>query len=57
MTNKERIRSLIGNLKNHSWDVFPKFRIEQEDAVALQDLEALKEYISEKEKYMDKENQ
>lgn len=57
MTNKERIRSLIGNLKNHSWDVFPQFRIEQEDAVALQDLEALKEYISEKEKYMDKENQ
>lgn len=49
MTKMERIRALIGNLKNWSWDVFPQFRIEKEDAEALQDLEALKEYIKEKE--------
>lgn len=49
MTNKERIRALIGNLKNWSWDVCPQFRIELEDAKALQDIEALKEYIEEKE--------
>lgn len=49
LTNKERIRSLIGNLKNHVWDVNPQFAVEKEDAEALQDLQALKEYIKEKE--------
>ena len=47
----ERVRALIGNMKNWSWDVEPKFQIEKEDAAALQDIEALKEYIAEKEKY------
>ena len=51
MTKKERIRALIGNLKNWSWDVHPQFRIEKEDAEALQDLEALKEYLDERECY------
>lgn len=51
MDNKERIRALIGNLKNWSWDVHPQFRIEKEDALALQDLDALKAYIAEKESY------
>ena len=35
LTTKERIRSLVGNLKNWSWDVNPQFRIEKEDADAL----------------------
>ena len=54
MTNAERIRSLITNLKNNSWDVFPQFRIEKEDAMALQDFEALKEYVTEREKYAER---
>lgn len=56
MTNSERIRALVGNLKNWSWDIFPQFRIEKEDAEALQDLEAVKEYIREKESYAVKSN-
>jgi hypothetical protein len=51
MTNKERIRALIGNLKNHDWTVNMQFKLEKEDGEALQDLEALKEYIKEKESY------
>ena len=39
----------MGNLKNWSWDVCPQFKIEKEDADALQDIEAVKEYIKEKE--------
>ncbi len=54
MNKKERIRALIGNLKNWSWDIYPQFRIEKEDAEALQDLEALKEYIEEREKYINR---
>lgn len=54
MNKKERIRALIGNLKNWSWDIEPQFRIEKEDAEALQDLEALKEYIEEREKYINR---
>ena len=51
MTKMERIRALIGNLKNWDWTVYPQFSIEKEDADALQDLEAMKEYITEREKY------
>ena len=40
---------MIGNLKNWSWDVYPQFKLEKEDADALQDIEAVKEYIKEKE--------
>lgn len=47
----ERIRALVGNVKNWSWDIYPQFRLEKEDADALQDLEAIKEYVKEKEKY------
>lgn len=54
MTNAERIRALVGNIKNWSWDIFPQFRLEREDAEALQDLEALKEFIAEKERYGEK---
>ena len=42
-------------MKNWTWDVFPQFKIEKDDAEALQDLEALKEYIKEREKYKEKE--
>lgn len=35
MTTEERVRALLGNLKNWSWDVFPQFRIEKEEAEAL----------------------
>lgn len=51
MTKAERIRALVGNVKNWDWDIYPQFRLEREDAEALQDLEALKEYIAEKERY------
>ena len=51
MNNKDRIRALISNLKNNSWDIFPQFRIEKEDADALQDIEAIKAYIAEREMY------
>ena len=37
MTSKERVRALLGNLKNWSWDVEPQFRIEKEDADALRE--------------------
>ena len=51
MTDAERVRALIGNIKNWSWDIYPKFFIEQEDAKALQNDEALKEYLADKERY------
>ena len=44
LTKEERLRALIGNLKNNTCDVFPKFPIEKEDA------EVLIEYYREKEK-------
>lgn len=33
----ERVRALLGNLKNWSWDVNPQFRVEKEDSDALRD--------------------
>lgn len=41
LTTEERIRALLGNLKNWSWDIYPQFKLEKEDA------EALQEYIKE----------
>lgn len=35
LTTEERIRALLGNLRNLDWTVFPYFRIEKEDAAAL----------------------
>lgn len=40
MNTTERVRALLGNLKNWSWDVNPQFRIEKEDA------DALREYLA-----------
>lgn len=55
MTHKERIRALIGNLKNHNWDIFTTFEIDKEDAEALRDTQALQEYINDKAKNKVKE--
>ena len=49
LTHKDRIRALIGNIKNHDWVVNGKFFLEKEDADALQDIKALKEFIKERE--------
>lgn len=40
MNTTERVRALLGNLKNWSWDINPQFRIEKEDA------DALREYLA-----------
>ena len=41
LTREERLRALLGNLKNYSWDVYPQFKLEKEDAEVL--LDATKE--------------
>lgn len=41
LTDRERLRALLGNIKNHPWDVVPQFKLEKEDADVL--LEATKE--------------
>lgn len=38
LTNEERIRAMLGNLKNWPWDLYPVFKIEKEDAAALFEL-------------------
>lgn len=35
LTNEERVRAILGNIKNWAWDIYPKFTIEKEDAKAL----------------------
>ena len=42
LTKAERLRALVGNVKNWSFDVEPQFRLEKEDAKVL--LEALQDY-------------
>lgn len=42
MNNKERLRALMSNLKNHDFKVNPTFKLEIEDAIVL--VEMLKEY-------------
>ena len=51
MTREERVRALLGNLKNWTWDVFPQFRIEKEDS------EALREYVKDLETKLYEANQ
>ena len=41
LTKTERLRALLGNIKNHPWDVIPQFKLEKEDADVL--LEVTKE--------------
>ena len=38
LTTKERIRALIGNLRNFDWSIFQQYRLEKEDAHALLEL-------------------
>ncbi|SFU57049.1 hypothetical protein [Butyrivibrio sp. INlla21] len=45
LTERERLRALFGNIKNHPWDVIPQFKLEKEDAEVL--LNATKEMQSE----------
>lgn len=35
MTSEERVRALLNNIGSWSWDVFPKFAMDKEDAIAL----------------------
>lgn len=35
LSKEERIRALIGNLKNIDWSVTTQFRLEREDGAAL----------------------
>lgn len=35
LTNQERLRALLCNIKSWSWDIFPKFSIDKDDADAL----------------------
>ena len=37
LTHEERLRALLGNIKNWSWDIYPKFSLDKEDAQALLD--------------------
>lgn len=43
LTTQERIRALLGNIKNWSWDIYPQFKLEKEDG------EAVREYIKDLE--------
>lgn len=35
LTSEERVRALLGNLKNHDWQVHGPYRIDKEDGAAL----------------------
>ena len=35
MTRQERVRALLGNIKNWSWDIEPHFKLDKDDADAL----------------------
>ena len=38
ITNEDRIRSFVGNIKQHDWGLFPVYKLEREDALALYEL-------------------
>lgn len=38
LTNEERIRAFVGNIKNYDWHLFPVYRLEREDALAICEL-------------------
>lgn len=38
LTNEDRIRSFIGNIRNYDWDIFQVYRLEREDALAIYEL-------------------
>lgn len=37
VTRDERVRALLGNLKNWSWDIAPQFKVEKEESDALRE--------------------
>ncbi len=37
LTSEERVRAMLNNINSWSWDVFPKFMIDEEDAKALRE--------------------
>ena len=37
LTSEERVRALLNNIKSWSWDIYPKFTIDREDAEALRE--------------------
>ena len=45
LNNEERVRAFIGNIKNYDWSIFPVYRLEREDALAI--AEALTEKSAE----------
>lgn len=42
LTDRERLRALVGNIKNWSWEIYPVFKIDEADARAL--IEYFKEH-------------
>jgi len=37
LTSEERVRALLNNIRSWSWDIYPKFTIDREDAKALRE--------------------
>ena len=37
LTSEERIRAMLNNIRSWSWEIYPKFTIEREDAEAIRD--------------------
>lgn len=35
ITNEDRIRAFVGNIKQYDWGLFPVYKLEREDALAL----------------------
>lgn len=44
MTKKERLRAIIGNLKNYDFEVNPVYKIDEQDAFVLREMYA--EYLT-----------
>ena len=38
ITNEDRIRAFVGNIKQYDWGLFPVYKLEREDALALYEL-------------------
>lgn len=59
MTKQERLRAIIGNLKNYDFEVFPTFKIDKQDAEVIRELyheyEILK-FFHEKERKRNHDN-
>lgn len=38
LTNEDRIRAFVGNIRNYDWELFPVYRLEREEALAIYEL-------------------